>query len=83
MLLQGEVLTLNDNKTYSVAYSTTIDSCNYVYLIDQNDYTNNMFCSYENEELKEVIDPIIAEKIIQDFKNNTNNLDLSKIEDAQ
>lgn len=37
MLNQGEILTLNDNKKYSVAYTTILNSENYVYLIDQDD----------------------------------------------
>ena len=78
MLKQGDILDLDDNKTYSVVYSTMIDSHNYVYLIDQNDYTNNMFCSYDNKILKEVVDPEMVERLLQDYKNNSKDADISE-----
>ncbi|MBR4262441.1 MAG: hypothetical protein IKQ35_03670 [Bacilli bacterium] len=71
MLTQGEILTLDDNKTYTVVYSTELDSINYVYLIDRNDIGNNMFCSFDkNNQLQEVVDPKLVEKLLLDFKNN-------------
>lgn len=71
MLTQGEILTLDDNKTYTVVYSTELDSINYVYLIDRNDIGNNMFCSFDkNNQLQEVVDPKLVERLLLDFKNN-------------
>ena len=69
MIEQGEILTLSDNKTYSVAYSTELDSKKYVCLIDQNDYTNIMFCEYIDGELTEVTDPEISEELLKTFTN--------------
>ena len=50
MLSPGKVLTLNDNKKYSVVFTTRYENINYVYLIDQDDYTNNMFSKYDNND---------------------------------
>lgn len=69
MLNQGEILTLNDNKKYSVVYTTELNSKNYVYLIDQDDYTNTMFCEYDNNNrLEEVVEPEIVEQLLAKFK---------------
>ena len=71
MLKQGEILTLNDNKTYSVVYTTQLNSKNYVYLIDQDDYTNTMFCEYDNNNgLEEVTDTEIIEQLMLKFKES-------------
>ena len=73
MLNQGEILTLNDNKKYSVVYTTELNSKNYVYLIDQDDYTNTMFCEYDNNNgLEEVTEPDIIEQLMTKFKENMN-----------
>ena len=69
MLKQGEVLTLSDNKKYSVVYQTVLNSINYVYLIDQDDYTNTMFCEYDNDNgLEEVVSEEIIEQLMLKFK---------------
>ena len=65
MLNQGEILTLNDNKKYTVVSSTIMDDINYVYLMDQDDYTNLMFCKYDNNNgLEEVVDETLIEKLM-------------------
>ena len=74
MLSQGEILTLNDNKKYSVVYTTELNSKNYVYLIDQDDYTNTMFCEYDNNNgLEEVVEPEIIEQLLTKYKESTYN----------
>ena len=73
MIEQGEILTLTDNKKYSVVYSTMLDSKNYVYLIDQDDYTNTMFCEFVNDELVEVTDNNVAEQLLGKFAQENNN----------
>ena len=73
MLNRGEILTLNDNKKYSVVYTTVLNSKNYVYLIDQDDYTNNMFCKYDNVNgLEEVIESELLEQLMIKFKESLN-----------
>ena len=66
MLNQGEILTLNDNKKYSVVFSTEYNNKNYAYLIDQDDYTNTMFCEYDNNNgLEEITDSDIVEELLK------------------
>ncbi len=68
MLNQGEILTLSDNKKYSVVYNTEHNSKNYVYLIDQEDYTNTMFCEYDNNNgLEEITDVTLLEQLLLKF----------------
>ena len=66
MLNQGEILTLNDNKKYSVVYSTEYNNKNYAYLIDQDDYTNTFFCEFDNNKgLEEVTDSHVVEELLK------------------
>ncbi|MBQ9834353.1 MAG: hypothetical protein IJO33_04100 [Bacilli bacterium] len=66
MLEVGNVLTLDDNKKYSVVFSTLLENINYILLIDQSDYTNTMFCSYDNENgLDEVVDENIIVELLK------------------
>jgi hypothetical protein len=68
MLNQSEILTLSDNKKYSVVFTTRYNTSNYVYLIDQDDYTNTMFCKYDNNNrLEEVEDSNIIEELLKLF----------------
>ena len=66
MIEAGEVLTLSNNKVYSVVSSINYEDNNYVYLIDQDDYSNIMFCRFDEEknELVEVTDNKLLEKLI-------------------
>lgn len=78
MIEQGDVLTLEDNKEYVVVATTVLSNIVYVYLIDQNDYSNFMFCSYDQTDgLYEVEDQELLKELIKIF-----NKDLSKQFDA-
>lgn len=73
MLNQGEMLTLDDNKKYSVVYSTEYNNKNYVYLIDQDDYTNTLFCEFDNNKgLEEVTESEMVEQLMIKFNENIN-----------
>ena len=74
MLEQGEILTLDDNKRYVVVYVIELDSKNYVYLIDEFDYTNTMICEYDNNNgLVEVVDKDLIEKILLKYNEIKNS----------
>jgi len=74
MLNQGEILTLSDNRKYSVVFTTRYENIDYVYLIDQDDYTSTMFCKYDNNnELEEVNDPNIIEVLLKLFVQSRSN----------
>ena len=68
MLEQGEVLTLDDDKEYTVTFTTMLDNKNYVFLLETNNYENNMFCEYLNDELEEVTDIAVIEKLLKKFE---------------
>ena len=71
MLEQGDVLTLSDNKKYVVVSSQTWNHENYVYVIDQDDYTNFMFCKYDNDKgLEEVVDAKTIEDLMMVFQKD-------------
>ena len=73
MLRQGEILTLNDNKNYLVVYTTEINLKKYAYLIEQDNYTNTMFCKYDNNNgLEKVIESEIIQQILIKFKEEIN-----------
>lgn len=69
MINQGEILTLSDNKKYSVVFTTTLNNENYVYLIEQDNYSNTMFCKYHNNDLEEVLNPEIVKQLMIKFMN--------------
>jgi len=74
MLNQGEILTLSDNRKYSVVFTTRYENVDYVYLIDQDDYTNTMFCKYDNNNgLEEVRDSNIIEELLKLFAQSQSN----------
>ena len=64
MLKIGELLTLNDKNTYVVVSSVLYEGKNYVYLINEKDFSNVMICLYDNNnELRKIDDPILIEKL--------------------
>jgi hypothetical protein len=67
---QGQILTLDDNNEYVVVKTKKYENEDYVYLIQEDDYTNIMFCKLTSEsKLKEVVDPDLLEKLIIEFQN--------------
>ena len=70
MLKQGEVLTLSDNKKYTVISTIEMDNNNYYYLIDNDDYSNMMFCKEEEDSVEEITDQDLIEKLVIKIKNN-------------
>ena len=68
MLEQSEILTLDDNKEYTVAFTTMLNNKNYVFLIEINNYENNMFCEYDAESgLTEVTDFDTLDKLLKAY----------------
>lgn len=71
MLRQGEILTLDDNRKYTVVSTAELNAKHYVYLIDQDDYTNVLVCESDNENgLEEVVDSDLVEQLMIYFKDN-------------
>lgn len=73
MINQGDVLTLEDNKDYVVVATTILSGVVYVYLIQGNDYSNFMFCSYDQTDgLYEVEDDDLLGELITIFSKQLN-----------
>ena len=69
MIEQGEILTLSDNNKYVVVSSVIYQDKNYVYLINQNDFSKTMTCLYDNSGLVEVTNPELISILIKLFLN--------------
>ena len=72
MINHGDVLTLDDNKQYAVVYKTEYNNKKYVYLIDQDDFTNTMFCECNDDDLEEVTEPEIIEQLLKKYQEKLN-----------
>jgi hypothetical protein len=70
VLNKGEVLTLNDNKQYTVVYSTEINFKKYAYLIELDNHSNMMLCEYNGNELEEVLDHNIIKEVVEKFNDS-------------
>ena len=76
MIKQGEVLTLEDDKDYVTIGSIMLDGINYVYLMNSTDYSNFMFCSYDQVDgLYEVTEPELLKKLLELFNKQLNETD--------
>ena len=71
---QGDVITLSDNKKYVVVATEMVDEVNYVYIIDQNDYSNCMFCKYYDNKLEKIKYSKTIEKLLNVFYENIKNI---------
>lgn len=67
MIEKGNILTLEDNNEYTVVSKINFNNVDYFYLIDQNNVTNIMFCTLENDEVVEINDPDLLEELILKF----------------
>ena len=69
MIEVGEVLTLDDNIEYAVTAVTILDNVEYVFLMDVEDNTNFMICSFNNnDELEEVEDFDLIQHLTKEFE---------------
>ena len=73
MLEKGELLTLDDDREYAVAALTIIDNIEYVFLMDTEDYSNFLICSYDNNDgLEDVDDQKLLQELIKIFDEQLN-----------
>lgn len=76
MIEQGEILTLEDDKEYVVVATTVLDGINYVYLINSVDYSNFLFCAYDQTDgLYEVEDPELLDQLLKIFNEQLKGTD--------
>ncbi len=70
LIEQGEILTLNDDKKYVVVKTTVVREKQYVFLINQDDYTDTKICEYDgNKGLNDIEDEEILERLVQIFNS--------------
>ena len=75
MIEKGEILTLEDNKSYVVVSTTKLNNINYVYLMNPENYAEFMFCAYDNEDgLYEVEDGELLQQLLEIFNNDLNKI---------
>lgn len=68
MVEVGNIITLSNNKDYTVVTSKVIDGYEYVYLIDNADMSEIMFCKFlDSESLEEVADEELINKLFEVF----------------
>lgn len=73
MLVQGDLLTLENDNDYVVVDTTKIDDIVYVCLINSKDYSDLMFCSYDQTDgLYEVDDQDTLKKLVEIFNYQLN-----------
>ena len=73
MLEQGNIVTLKNNKKYTIVDSKYLDNTNYLCLIDQDDFYNLIFCKYNtNNTLTEIKDDETVNKLIELFNKSLN-----------
>ena len=67
MIEVGEVITLNNDIEYLVTYTTKLDSRDYAFLIEYNDFKKSMFVEYIDGTLKEVKDEEVIKALLKQF----------------
>lgn len=78
MLEQGNLITLKNNKRYTIVDSKYVGNDNYLCLIDQDDFYNLMFCKYNsNNTLTEVKDEMMISKLTELFSKSLNKEETS------
>ena len=67
MLMQGEIITLDNDKEYTVVFSTVYEDNNYIYAINNNEIEDVTFFKYEDDCLYEVEDSEMNLKLMSLF----------------
>ncbi len=73
MFEKGTILTLSDDKEYTVVDKYSDNNIIYVYLVDINNNSNIIYGKLENDEIVELTDPNEIEKVIQQVNDNLHN----------
>lgn len=65
MLEKGKLLTLSDDNKYAVVDYFEMDSFQIIYLIDIDNPANILYGTVENDEIHEINNPELLEKIVK------------------
>lgn len=63
----GDVLTLSDNKNYSVAFTAKYNNEDYIYLVEHDNFSNTFFYKCSGDNLIEVEEPKVIEELLKLF----------------
>ena len=74
MHMQGEILTLDNNKEYTVVFSTKFNNCDYIYVVNNNDYEDVNFYRCDEDSLYEIEDHNLITNLIGLFYNSASKL---------
>lgn len=64
-------LLLDDNNEYVVISKTNYNNKSYYYLLDKNNHTNVKFCYSDNDDLLEITNPVLIQKLLPLFFKET------------
>jgi len=70
--LIGKVVLLDNNKYYQVIWSKQIDNRTFLYLLNQDDFSEPMFCEKTNEGLSEITDKNFLQQVILSIAKEIN-----------
>ena len=70
MVQVGEILTLSNNKEYTVVYTTKLDSKDYAFLLENEGLKESMFVEYVDGRLEEVVEEDILDTLLSQFKES-------------
>ena len=73
MFERGNILTLSDDKDYTVIDKYNDGDVTYVYLVDTNDVGNIIYAKLENDEIVTLDDPVELEKVIHQVHSHIHN----------
>ncbi len=59
-----DIVKLSDDNDYQVISKVNYEGLNYYYLVDMNDMTNSKFLYEDGENLTEIDDPELMERLI-------------------
>jgi len=59
-----DIVKLSDDNDYQVISKVNYEGLNYYYLVDMNDMTNSKFLYEDGEDLTEIDDPELMERLI-------------------
>ena len=65
MYERGDVLTLSNGVRYIVVTTVPYKDKNYIYLVNEENNADLMFCEYENEEFERVTDVNLVLKLAE------------------
>ena len=68
MLECGTIVYFDGDKEYRVVYSFEFNNENYVFVVNQEDCTDSMFCKFFDDVVEEVLDSNLIEQLLDKVK---------------